>query len=52
VTVGDPFRRAAWWVFVCPLFRCEAIADDSAAGDVAQIINPLGIGAARSYSAS
>ena len=27
--------------------RCEAIAHDSAAGDVMQIINPLGIGTSR-----
>jgi len=27
--------------------RCEAIADDSAADDVTQIINPLGIGTLR-----
>jgi len=32
--------------------RCEVIADDSAVGDVMQIINPLGIGTAQSYSAS
>ena len=24
VTVGDPFRRAAWWVFVCPLFSLRS----------------------------
>jgi hypothetical protein len=30
--------------------RWEAIADDSAAGDVTQIINPLGIGTAAIYS--
>jgi len=32
--------------------RCEAIADDSAADDVTQIINPLGIGTAVTYSPS
>ena len=32
--------------------RREVIGDDSAADDVRQIINPLGIGTARSYSAS
>ena len=32
--------------------RGEAIADDSAAAAITQIINPLGIGTVRSYSAS
>jgi hypothetical protein len=32
--------------------RCEAIADDSAARDVMQIINPLGIGTIASYTLS
>ena len=32
--------------------RCEAIADGSAAGDVTQIINPLGIGTPANHRAS
>jgi hypothetical protein len=32
--------------------RCEAIANDSAADDMTQIINPLGIGTRHSYCAS
>ena len=53
VTVREPFGRAAGWVFVSrSCGRCEAIADDSAADDVMQIINPLGIGTATCHSAS
>jgi hypothetical protein len=50
MTVHDPFRRAAERVFVSRReCRGEAIADDSAPGEVMLIINPLGIGTADIY---
>jgi hypothetical protein len=54
VTVGEPFCRTAGRYLSVrrDCGRCEAIADDSAAAAITQIINPLGIGTVRSYSAA
>jgi hypothetical protein len=48
VTVGEPFRRppGGYLPVHRDCGRCEAIADDSAADDAAQIVNPLVSGTA------
>jgi hypothetical protein len=54
VAVREAFRRAApggYWSVRRDCGRCKAIGDDSAAGDVMQIINPLGGGTLPCYIA-